>query len=191
MDAHVEKSDEEIVALSLKEPEVFGVLMERYEKKLFFFVRRICSLSAAEVEDLLQEIFIKCYRYLNDFDQDLKFSSWIYRIARNETISYIRKIKARPQTIPEEDGGELLRAIAADWDLEEEVRKKLDGEKVRELLSQLDRKYREILVLRYLEDKSYEEIADIVKKPEGTVATLINRAKKKFKKILEANKLSL
>jgi RNA polymerase sigma-70 factor (ECF subfamily) len=128
----------------------------------------------------LQEVFIKVYRNLNDFDQSLKFSSWIYRIAHNEVISHYRKMKSRPKLITT-DNDEWLKTIAGSDDLEKELERKFTSEEIRNILSKIDAKYREVLVLRFLEEKDYKEISDILEKPMGTVATLINRAKKQFK----------
>ena len=90
-----EKNDEELVALALKNQDFFACLVERYEPKLMRYVRRISAATQEDAEDLLQEIFVKVYRNLNDFDPDLKFSSWIYRIAHNQVISYWRKTARR------------------------------------------------------------------------------------------------
>ena len=81
-------TDEELVSLSLKDSKSFGELIRRYEDKFGRFVRRKAILSKEDTEDLLQDIFIKIYLNLNAFDKSLKFSSWGYRIAHNETISF-------------------------------------------------------------------------------------------------------
>ena len=84
MDKHENLSDLQLVKLSLKDHQNFRYLVERYEPLLLRYMRRIANVSKEEAEDLLQEIFIKVYKNLNGFDQKLKFSSWIYRIAHNE-----------------------------------------------------------------------------------------------------------
>ena len=71
----------------------------------------------------------------------------------------------------------------AEFNLLEELNKSLDKVKIKEILSKMSLKYREILILKFLEEKNYEKISDILRKPKGTVATLINRAKKEFKQI--------
>ncbi|MFA6553430.1 MAG: sigma-70 family RNA polymerase sigma factor [Patescibacteria group bacterium] len=174
------KSDEELVIMTLADQEVFLYLMKRYESKLLRYVNRTFSTRNEDAEDIVQESFINAYRYLNSFDQRLKFSSWLYRIAHNAAVSYFRKAKARPQLIDSEDSDLILEKIASDYDLEQETHVKLTGEKVRDVLEYLDPKYREVLVLRYLENKEYQEISDILQKPIGTIGTLLNRAKKHF-----------
>ncbi len=88
--ALADKTDIELVRLTLTNQENFLYLVNRYDKKLLKFIQRISGLRLEDAEDLLQEVFIKVYQNLNDFDQDLKFSSWIYRIARNQAICYYR-----------------------------------------------------------------------------------------------------
>lgn len=181
------KTDEELVALALKNQDFFSCLVERYESKLMRYIRRISAATQEDAEDLLQEIFVKVYRNLNDFDPDLKFSSWIYRIAHNQVISSWRKTKSRPQVVKFEADEDFLKFIASDVDLARDTERKFTGEQVRKTINDLDEKYKEVLVLKFLEGKDYQEISDILEKPLGTVATLINRAKKQFRKISEKN----
>jgi len=134
----------------------------------------------------LQDVFLSAYKNLNDFDQDLKFSSWIYRIAHNKVISHFRKVTARPKTMTYEGDSQLLNILASEEDIAKSMEKRHDAAEVRDVLDELDEKYREALVLKFLEEKDYKEISDILEKPMGTVATLINRAKKQFKEKVEA-----
>jgi RNA polymerase sigma-70 factor, ECF subfamily len=175
------KEDSELVELSLKNQEYFYCLILRYEKKLFNYIRRISASSKEDIEDILQDVFISVYKNLNDFDNNLKFSSWIYRIAHNKTISQWRKSSSRPKTVSgdnEENG--LFNFISSEEDIVKDLEKKCSAKEVKSIIFKLDEKYKDVLVLRFLEDKDYKEISDILKKPMGTVATLISRAKKKF-----------
>jgi RNA polymerase sigma-70 factor (ECF subfamily) len=180
-----QKTDEELVALTLKNQDFFSCLVERYEPKLMRYVMRISAATREDAEDLLQDVFIKVYRNLNDFDQKLKFSSWIYRIAHNQVVSQWRKTKVRPQVLKFEADEDFLKFIATDEDLARDTERKFSGEEVRKMIENLNEKYKEVLVLKFLEGKDYKEISDILEKPLGTVATLINRAKKQFRKIVE------
>ena len=179
-----EKTDNELIVLTLADSEVFAVIIERYQEKLRRFVRRISNVSHEDAEDLLQEIFLKIYTNLNGFDPKLSFSSWAYRIARNHTISAFRKKKVRPQTVSWDADDTLLNKIKDDSDLIADIDKKDKHQQLIKAIHTLDHKYRDILVLKYLEEKSYEEIGDILKIPPGTIATRINRAKKHLKKKL-------
>lgn len=181
LNIYAEKTDEQLVALTLKDENFYAILVERYEEKLTRYILRISGGSKEDVEDTLQDVFISAYKNLNDFDPDLKFSSWIYRIAHNKVISHFRKITARPKTVTYEGDSQLLNILASNQDIAKELERKYTGEEVKSILNQLDEKYKEVLVLKFLEEKDYKEISDILEKPMGTVATLINRAKKQFK----------
>ena len=185
------KTDEELVGLVLKNPDYFLHLVRRYEQKLNRYISRISNLSQDDAEDVLQDAFIKIYKNLNGFDTSLKFSSWIYRITHNEVISNYRKFKNKPSVIFFDVDGEFIKNIADDLDIEKEINLRELKTDVSLVLNKMDIKYREVLVLRFLEGKNYSEISDILKKPEGTVATLLNRAKKQFLKILEELNLKI
>jgi len=187
MDHLDKRSDSEIVALSLRDSNYFAVLIERYEKNFFRYITRLCACSREDIEDLIQEIFIKIYRNLNDFDPKLKFSSWAYRIAHNEVISRYRKIRTRPQTVNLDP--DLTISDRTKDDLVTFFDRNLNKAKIFDILAMLDLKYKEVLILRFFEEKSYEEISDILRKSPGTVATLLNRAKKQFKE--KTNKLNI
>lgn len=174
-------TDEELVALTLKDENFYGFLIERYEEKLGRYVGRISGGTKEDTEDVLQDVFLSAYKNLNDFDRDLKFSSWIYRIAHNKVISHFRKVTARPKTVTYEGDVQLLNVLASEEDLAKDLERKYTAEEVRSILETMDPQYKEVLFLKFLEDKDYKEISDILEKPMGTVATLINRAKKQFR----------
>ena len=183
------KTDSDLVQLALKKPDNFNSIVGRYEKKIARYIKRIAGLDNEDTEDLLQDIFIKVYQNLNGFDPSLKFSSWIYRIAHNEIISDWRRRKAKPQFVRGDEIDGFLNSISSEFDIQRDLENKDFRGDIKKILAEIDLKYREVLILKFLEEKSYEEISDILKKPIGTIATLINRAKKQFKK--EATKLSI
>lgn len=183
-------SDEELVKLTLADQEIFLHIIKRYEIKLGYYIKRISGLGKEDIEDILQEVFIKAYQNLNNFDQGLKFSSWIYRIAHNEVISNWRKRKSRPENVIW-DAEKVLDNIVADFDISQDIDRDILSKNMEGIFSKMDIKYREVLVLKFIEDKNYQEISDILKKPMGTVATLINRAKKQFKQKLEESQVKL
>ena len=143
---------------------------------------RLSRLDREDAEDILQDVFIKTYYNLNEFDSELKFSSWIYRIAHNQTVSEIRKKSVRP-AIPLED--EDLNRFEDTFDVVGAIDNSFDRKKIDEALERIDEKYREVLMLRFLEEKDYIEIADILKKPVSTVGNLISRGKVIFKEEYE------
>lgn len=182
------KTDEELVFLVLKNPDNFLYIMDRYQAPLLRFIRRISGVSLADAEDILQEVYIKVYKNLNSFDISLKFSSWIYRITRNHVISENRKKRHYQEFLLDEDDTGENKFISR-IDLPKEIDNVLNQEMIAKVLTNMDEKYREALVLRFLEEMDYQEMADILKKPIGTVGTLINRAKKVFYEELKKQKI--
>ncbi|MDA3839867.1 MAG: RNA polymerase sigma factor [Patescibacteria group bacterium] len=185
----LEKSDEELALLTAENQSYFLCIMKKYETPLMRYIRRISNFSLEEVEDVLQEVFIKVYQNINDFDKSLKFSSWIYRITHNHVISKFRKYKSRPEGSILEITEDELNNISSELDISSEVDAKINKEKLSEILNNIDQKYREVLILKFLEERDYKEISDIIKKPMGTVATLINRAKKKMAEEIEKQEI--
>lgn len=184
----LELSDSEIISLTLEDSDNFALIIDRYENKLFRYVMRLGDFSIEECEDLLQDIFIKVYTNLNEYDVSFTFSSWIYRIAHNTTIDYFRKKNVRAIiSLDDKEYTWLYEALRSDEDISFEIMQKDMQEAVKGAIGELPRELAEILIFRYIEEKSYEEISDILKIPISTVGTLIHRAKKK----LEGELLSL
>jgi RNA polymerase sigma-70 factor (ECF subfamily) len=173
-------TDSELVARALETPRAFGAIIELYEQPLLRYVMRLSDVSREDAEDVLQETFLKVYQHLNDYDESLSLSSWLYRIAHNQVISEWRKRKARPHGHVTDVEDYVINTIAKDFETLNDIDAQLLKQRISGMLAQLDVKYREVLVLYFFEDKSYKEIADILRKPPGTIATLLNRAKKKF-----------
>lgn len=178
-------SDEEVVRMTLLEPNQYGLLMERYEQKLKRYITRLGIRNPEDQLDVLQEIFIKAYRNLNGFDTSLSFSSWIYRIAHNESISFYRKQNVRPEGHLVADGEELFDFIPNKQTGDDVLfDAKLSAAEITRALAELEPKYREPIILRYFEHKEYEEISDILEIPIGSVGTLLHRGKKKLKSVI-------
>lgn len=178
-------SDEELVRQTLKDKNVFGALVDRYEAKLTRYITRLGVRDPDDQMDVLQEIFLKTYRNLNDFDTELKFSSWIYRIAHNEAISWYRKKNVRPEGHLIADSEEMLSFVmgqeeAADVTFDKTV----NAAAVNAALLKIDEKYREVIILRFFEHMEYEEISDILKLPVGSVGTLLHRGKQRLAAVL-------
>jgi RNA polymerase sigma-70 factor (ECF subfamily) len=184
-------SDEEIVNLTLKNQDNFTYLINRYQDKLFNYIRRITNVRDEDAQDLLQDIFLKIYLNLNDFDNSLKFSSWVYAISRNQVISNHRKLQARAEghSVPLED--ESAKKIISGFNIEKELDANYLKDNVFKVLDVLDEKYRDILILKFIEEKNYQEISDIIKKPVGTVGSMMNKAKKMFKDELSRQDLKI
>jgi RNA polymerase sigma-70 factor (ECF subfamily) len=189
IDRHCQNyDDQQLVALSLKDSRYFYCLMRRYEEKLSRYLRRFTYLTDDDIADVIEDSFINVYQHLNDFDPGLKFSSWIYRIVHNQAINFIKKSKGSLKVDLDKGNDEFVNWLVDDTNIEKETLIKEQNEHISSLLSQLKPDYKEVLVLKFFEDKDYQEISDILQKPMGTVATLISRAKIQFKKIYEKEK---
>jgi len=186
----INKTDEQIVILTLKNQDYYLCLMKRYETKLLNYILKISNISREDAEDILQEVFVKAYQNLNDFDLNFKFSNWIYSIAHNTTISVFRKKNVRPQTVSWEDK-DLNNILKSTLDVEDESLQKLTYKHILKIINQMPLKYKDVLILKFVEGKDYREISDILHKPMGTIATLINRAKKSLKQELEKEDIKL
>ena len=166
-------------------PEVYGEIIKRYQRKLFFYVYRLVG-SKEETEDILQNVFVKAYGNIKTFDMERKFSSWIYRIAHNEAINFLKRRNKRKfisweDIVASKDKMETKseeKSPIENW-IREESRLEVRG-----ALEKLPEKYRNVLMLRYFSEKSYQEIGKIIKSPVNTVGTLINRAKKKLMTVI-------
>ncbi len=176
-------SDEEVLKRSLIERNLFAYIIERYEKRLRAYIGRKSNASPADQDDILQNIFIKVYKNMKEFDPSLRFSSWIYRIAYNEMVDWYRKKKREPQVSFDADET-ILYSLASEDDSSSVALHEEQKVILRKALKSLDAKYQNIIELRFYEEKSYEEIADILQIPPGTVAIHLSRAKKILKDLL-------
>jgi len=174
-----EPSDKTLVQQTLQDAEAYRHIIDRYRAKLLRYINHLGAREHSQQEDILQDVFIKTYRYLNAYNNDFPFSSWIYRITHNETMSYFRKKKLQPLSL------EQLNIVDFFSEEQAHTEETIDVERIKELIKTLDQKYTDVIVLKYFEEKSYDEIADILQKPPGTIATLLNRAKQKLKILLE------
>ncbi len=180
--------ESELVRRSLANREAFREIVERYWERLFRYVRRISFSTDEDIEDILQETFIKVYKNLNDFDGDLAFSTWIYHICRNTVIDAIRKNSSRPRMMSL-DAEDIAHLFRDDTDLARNLDTKERLAKITTHIESLPLIYREVLVLKFLEEKTYEEIMDIVEKPKGTVASLVNRGRKLLLKKIQEERI--
>lgn len=163
----------------------YGDIVQIYNNKLSRYINRFIA-TKEDVEDILQNVFIKAYQNLNSFDKDQSFNSWIYRIAHNESVNYLKKHKKIGISFFELDiiSPQLFSKEKSDsHTLTQELKKEMELN-----LDKLGAKYKEILILNYFEDLSYEEISEILKIPISTVGTRIRRAKEKLKEIINKSK---
>lgn len=147
-----------------------------YWPKLESYIRKSSNLSLTEREDIVQEACIKMYKNLNAYDPSLKFSTWAFQIAHNCMIDAFRKKNTNEQYV-QMQAHETLQLFKSSTNIEEEYYLQESMERIRKIVERLPINYREVLVLRFLEEKTLEEIVDIVQKPRGTIASLIQRGR--------------
>ena len=182
--------DSAVVGVFLEgEERAFEELVERYQARLLNFVYRTIG-DREKAEDLVQEVFIRVYRHLHRFDTSKKFSTWIYTIASNLAKNELRNRSRNPLV--------LFQAIKKQWQEDERplqfedstsrpddlYRKRHLRELVEQTVEQLPEHHRQVFVLRELEGKSYEEIAEITSCNLGTVKSRLNRARNSFAEII-------
>lgn len=169
--------------------DAFQTLVSRYRGKLLSYLWHL-SASQDEADDLLQDIFIKAYRALPRFDARRRFSPWVYRIAHNEAVNLLKRRNRRTLISWEDIANAKDNLEIADLSEtpEERVESEEERKEMQRALEFLSPEHREVLVLRYYHDKSYAEMSEIIGKPENTVASMLNRAKKKLAERMERRK---
>ena len=161
----------------------FEPLLTAYEKGVYNLCLRMVR-NPADAEDLAQETFLKAYRGIAGYRGESKFSVWLYRIASNLCLDFLRQQKRRPTaplTVEDEDG-DMRETELADGRLQPErlLEQKLTGDSLRRGLDALPPEFRQVLLLRELQELSYEEIGGILGLESGTVKSRIFRARKKL-----------
>jgi RNA polymerase sigma-70 factor, ECF subfamily len=172
------------------EERAFQELVTRYQTRLLNFIFRTIG-DREKAEDLVQEVFIRVYRHLHRFDRTKKFSTWVYTIASNLAKNELRNRSRNPLV--------LFQTLRSNWDDDDRplqfedstarpddmYRKRHLRELVEDTVAKLPEHHRQVFVLRELEGKSYEEIAEITDCNLGTVKSRLNRARNAFASIIE------
>jgi len=162
-------------------------LRQKYHDSIFNLIYRMLR-NREEVEDLVQEAFIKAFTSLANFNEEYAFSTWLYKIATNNAIDHIRKKKLQTFSIdkPLESADSDFTFELPDTELEpdEEMIDSQRKKMLQEAMNALPPKYRQVIILRHVEEKEYAEIARILKLPLGTVKAHIFRAREMLYKRL-------
>lgn len=178
-------TDEEIVALTKKNKEYFKFLVERYERRMKIYVKRITGASNETVEDVVQEVLYKVYVNIDKFNQEMKFSSWIYRIAHNQAVNnFLYEKRRKTESLLYNEKGELITMLRDSHDIWREIQQDNINEKLVSALSHISKKYKDVIELNYFYGKSYQEISLELGKPVNTIGTMLNRGRKILKKEL-------
>lgn len=181
----VEPAQKEIKKLVKKaksgDSEAFGLIYDHYLDRIYRFIFLKVS-NKEEAEDLSQQVFMKAWEAMVRFeDEGLPFASWLYRIARNLVIDFYR---TRKSVVSLEEN--ILDELMSDQeDIEESVIRSQSQERIMEALKQLSDEQKDVIILRFVDDLSYREIARITQKNQAALRILHHRALKKLKIILE------
>lgn len=172
-----DRTDEQLAALVQKgDSELFRELVERYEAKMLRYARRF-FFDVDEAKDLLQEVFLKAYVNIKSFDVTRRFSPWLYRIAHNEFVNGLKKKKKDRENISLFYVDILFPHPVAKENTDEALSRSEIKKMLEQSLGNLSAKYREPLVLYYLEDLDYKEVAEILRIPVSTVGVRLQRGK--------------
>lgn len=175
-----QNSDEALVQLvTAGDSAAFGVLVGRYEDRLHRYARKFFA-GEEDRQDLVQEVFIKAYINLRSFDTTRRFSPWLYRIAHNEFVNGLKRQIRLPFALADLD---VLLPQSSVEDAQSALERIETVALVHALLDRLDLRYREPLLLYYLEEMTYQEIADILRIPTATVGVRLRRGRLALQKL--------
>ncbi len=187
------KEDLQLVKLAVKKKDqrAFKKLMSRYKDSIYFMVLKMVH-DPSDAEDITIESFGKAFNKLDSYDTKYAFSTWLFKIATNNCIDFIRKKRLQTTSLDEprenDKGDDLYFDFKAEGlNPEEKFIKNQRAVSVRGTIEKLDDKYKFLIKLRYYEEYSYEEIAEELNIPLGTVKAQLFRAKELLCKLLEKN----
>lgn len=177
-----QQTDEEIASrVQHGDTDAFGALVERYDAKIARYARRFLS-DEEGAKDVVQEVFIKAYVNIRSFDPARKFSAWLYRIAHNEFVNELKRMRREPVSFIDLD--ELYGGPASPQTSDAPARRAEVRRQLEKHLRDLGPRYREPLVLYYFEELEYGEIADILHIPVSTVGVRLKRGREALKKAM-------
>lgn len=181
--------DSQIIQEALRGDDIaYKKLMKKYHDAIFNFIYRMVH-DREQVEDLTQEAFIKAFSSLKSFNEEYAFSTWLYKIATNNSIDYIRKRKLQMYSIDKpvesKDSDFSFELPDETYEPDRDIISDQRALLLNEAISRLPEKYQQVIRLRHQEERSYEEIAKMLKLPIGTVKAHIFRARELLYKQLK------
>ena len=170
----------------------FQMLLERYQRPVFGLIYRMVR-DRALAEDLCQEAFVRAFKAIRSYNPAYKFSSWLFKIANNLTIDHLRRkrldtvsIDGAPDAVTPDEQARTSLTLKSTHEAPDAYVENLElGSAIEAAISALRPEYRSVTLLRHVEGYSYQEIADILEIPLGTVKTYIHRARLELKQALE------
>jgi RNA polymerase sigma factor (sigma-70 family) len=169
--------------------EAFRKLRLKYYDSIFRLISRMIH-NKEEVEDLTQESFVKAFLSLSSFKEDFAFSTWLYKIATNNAIDHIRKKKLQTfsidKSIESEESDYSFELMDTEPEPDQELINAQRKKMLNDAMNSLPPRYRQVILMRHVEEKDYQEIAKILKLPLGTVKAHIFRARELLYKQLRA-----
>ncbi len=180
------------LAVSGQDQQAYADLMQRYRKPVYHMILKMIR-NVDDAEDLTIEAFAKAFKNLHKFKKDFTFSTWLFRIATNNTIDFIRKKRLDTMSLDtsyKDDNGNAVSIDVQDKNLnpQEEAIKSQKIELVRLFVNKLPAKYQRLVKLRYFDELSYDEIAKELGTPLGTVKAQLHRARELLYDLVKAKK---
>ena len=180
--------DKDLIRAALDgEQDAFKRLMKKYHGAIYHLIVRMIGYNA-EAEDLTQEAFIKAFNSLASFNDEFAFSTWLYKIATNNCIDHLRKRKLKTLSIdkplPTHDGETQMELPDHSYIPDNRILATQQSRAIQNAIDDLPDKYRLVIVMRHQQEKSYDEIAEELQLPLGTVKAHIFRARELLSRAL-------
>jgi|WetSurMetagenome_2_1015567.scaffolds.fasta_scaffold148868_1 RNA polymerase sigma factor (sigma-70 family) len=187
------KEDSRLIRSAMQGDQLaFKHLMKKYHDQISNLIYRIIH-QREQIEDLTQEVFIKAFQSLRSYNEEYAFSTWLYKIATNSSIDYIRKKKLSTFSIDKpiamEESDSTFELPDSTYEPDKHIIQRQRAKLIQEAIAKLPPKYKLVITLRHTEERDYSEIAKILKLPIGTVKAHIFRARELLNKYLR-NKIS-
>lgn len=179
-------------ALHQKDQKAYAELMDRYREPIYFMLLKMVN-NKDDAEDLTIEAFGKAFRRMGQYTPQFAFSTWLFKIASNNCIDYIRKKKIKAISIDQgftSEDGDTIEISVKDSVLDpaEAMQKEERIKKMREIVDRLKPRYRKLVEMRYFEELAYEEIAEQLDLPLGTVKAQLFRAREFLFQMMQNSK---
>ncbi len=187
-----DRTDQELVRLCLKGQErAAHELVSRYQRPVFSFIYRMIR-DRELAEDLAQDTFIRAFDNLRKYDPAYKFSSWLFKVGHNLTVDHIRRreldtvsIHGAPDAVTTDQQEATSVTLESEFEQPDELLEARElGSSIEEAIDRLRPEYRTAVMLRHVEGYSYDEIAEVMEIPLGTVKTYIHRARAELQDML-------